>query len=78
MQTFYQEHRKDYPRIIEANQAQNKAYREEMMASLADRPLTTPDRYDYQLTFVKKDGKWEVEKPIIVIALYGKFEGNLS
>ena len=62
MQTFYQEHRKDYPGIIEANQAQNKAYREEMMASLADRPLTTPDRYDYQLTFVKKDGKWEVEK----------------
>ena len=28
MQTFYQEHRKDYPGIIEANQAQNKAYRE--------------------------------------------------
>ena len=25
MQTFYQEHRKDYPGIIEANQAQNKA-----------------------------------------------------
>ena len=33
-----------------------------MISSLADRPLTTPDRYDYQLTFVKKDGKWEVEK----------------
>ena len=39
MQTFYQEHRKDYPGIIEANQAQNKAYREEMMASLADLSL---------------------------------------
>ena len=78
MQTFYQEHRKDYPGIIEANQAQNKAYREEMMASLADRPLTTPDRYDYQLTFVKKDGKWEVEKAYNSDSFMEKFEGNLS
>ncbi len=31
------------------------------MMAFADRPLTTPGRYDYQLTFVKKDGKWEVE-----------------
>ena len=78
MQTFYQEHRKDYPGIIEENQAQNKAYREEMMASLADRPLTTPDRYDYQLTFVKKDGKWEVEKACNSDSFMEKFEGNLS
>ena len=78
MQTFYQEHRKDYSSIIEANQAQNKAYREEMMASLADRPLTTPDRYDYQLTFVKKDGKWEVEKAYNSDSFMEKFEGNLS
>ena len=49
---------KDYPGIIEANQVQNKAYREEMIASLADRPLTTPDRYDYQLTFVKE--RWQM------------------
>ena len=77
MQTFYQEHRKDYSSIIEANQAQNKAYREEMMASLADRPLTTPDRYEYQMTFVKKDGKWEVEKSYNSDSFMEKFEGNL-
>ena len=77
MQTFYQEHRKDYSSIIEANQAQNKAYREDMMASLADRPLTIPDRYEYQLTFVKKDGKWEVEKSYNSDSFMEKFEGNL-
>ena len=48
------------------------------MASLADRPLTTPDRYDFQLTFVKKDGKWEVEKAYNSDSLMEKFEGNLS
>lgn len=78
MQTFYQEHRKDYPNIIEANQAQNKVYREEMMASLKDRPLITPDRYDFQLTFVKKDGKWEVGKAYNSDSFMEKFEGNLS
>ena len=44
------------------------------MASLADRPLTTPDRYDYQLTFVKKDGKWEVEKAYNSDSFMEKFE----
>ena len=43
-----------------------------------DRPLTTPDRYDYQLTFVKKDGKWEVEKAYNSDSFMEKFEGNLS
>ncbi len=59
------EHRKDYPGITEANQAQNKAYREENMASLAK---IAPWRRRIGTTtadLVKKDGKWEVEKFII-------------
>ena len=78
MQTFYQEHRKDYPGIIEANQAQKQSLQRGNDASLADRPLTTPDQNDYQLTFVKKDGKWEVEKAYNSDSFMEKFEGNLS
>ena len=74
---FSDKHRSEYANLSEFYKAQDKNYADDMMAGLDSRPLLTPER-DYQLKFVKTDGKWVLERDFSYESIVISFEGDIS
>ena len=74
---FSDKHRSEYSNLSEFYKAQDKNYADDMMAGLDSRPLLTPER-DYQLKFVKTDGKWVLERDFSYESIVISFEGDIS
>ena len=76
-QDFYDKHRSEYGSLSDVYKATDKSYANDMMAGMDSRPLLTPER-DYQLKFVKTDGKWVLERDYSYESIVRAFEGDIS
>ena len=74
---FYEKHRSEYANLTEINKAIDKNYADVMTAGLDSHPLLTTES-EYQLTFVKTDGKWVVEPDYTYDSIVVAFEGDIS
>ena len=74
---FYEKHRSEYANLTEINKAIDKNYADVMTAGLDSHPLLTTES-EYQLTFVKTDGKWVVEPDYTYDSIVIAFEGDIS